>query len=543
MGKDLGFKLGHWLVALIMMAASLPCLFVILWLLLSEAALQGDSDSPRSLVHATQEPWYPAQQQNRLSFLDVAVLFTIVCLVITYVFSRKMAGCLERDLFGLGRVFNGQDSEDVRFRFAEFQRLAAEGYRVQSGMRLVDQARRESEDRLRLALTSGGFGTWDWDLESGRLIWDEHTHDLYGIAPGKFSGSYDDFLILLHPDDRDVLYQQLTRMGESRDTEAHEVEFRVRLSDGRERTLADRSEVFFDSNGRIERMMGVTWDITSRKRAEKALVEARDIAEDVNLRMKQDLQAAARVQQALLPEQAPDMESLNTAWCYRPCEELAGDALNLFSLGNRYLVLYVLDVCGHGVPSSLLAVSVSRNLSLSLSDGSIIAKPGPNPGEYQPIAPAEVADRLNRLYPMDSRSRLYFTLLYGILDIQLGEFRYVSAGNPGPIRLCGSGGAIIGDAPAVPIGLLPDSEYEESVLQLDSGDRLYLSTDGVIEERNAEREMFGGQRLCTALGKLRTGPLSESLDAIVEQVVAWRGMPALSDDIAMIGLEWRAQGR
>ena len=131
-------------------------------------------------------------------------------------------------------------------------------------------------------------------------------------------------------------------------------------------------------------------------------------------------------------------------------------------------------------------------------------------------------------------------MLYGILDIEQGEFRYVSAGNPGPIRLCGGGDAVIGDAPAVPIGLLPESVYEESVLQLHPGDRLYLSTDGVIEERNAEREMFGGERLCDALRHQHGEPLSESLDAVVEQVIAWRGRSALSDDIAMIGLEWRA---
>ena len=254
MDKGFGIKLSHWLVATVMMATLLPCLLVIAWLLLTPS-LQGDSSGTTVLDSAQPVSGYlnrqPGQAAPKSGFL---ALFFIACLFFTYAISRHLAGYLERDLLGLGKALNGAGGRDLRFRFAEFKRLASEVDRIHSDAQLVDQARRESEDRLKLVLSSGGFGTWDWDLESGRLIWDEHTHDLYGVTPGKFSGSYDDFLMLLHPDDRDVLYQQLTRMGESRETEAHEVEFRIKLPSGRERTLADRSEVFFDNDGRIERI-------------------------------------------------------------------------------------------------------------------------------------------------------------------------------------------------------------------------------------------------------------------------------------------------
>src|ERR1700733_8563212 len=82
-----------------------------------------------------------------------------------------------------------------------------------------------------------------------------------------------------------------------------------------------------------------------------------------NARLKRDLQAAARIQQGLLPAAVPDTAPVRLAWTFRPCEELAGDLLNFFPLDDRRIGLYVLDVSGHGVAASLLSVTVSHFLT------------------------------------------------------------------------------------------------------------------------------------------------------------------------------------
>ena len=394
------------------------------------------------------------------------------------------------------------------------------------------------DDRLRLALAAGGIGTWDWDLASGRITWDGRMHELYGLAPGSFSGRHADLLERLHPEDRGVLAEQLMRIGEARSTEAREVEFRILLPDGGERYLADRSEVLLDAEGRIERMIGVTWDITARKQAERALAQAHQQMEAAHARVKQDLEAAARVQQALLPVSPATLDGVSVAWRYEPCEELGGDALNLSVVGGRYLVAYVLDVCGHGVPSSLLAVSVTHRLNRG---GGLIEEHSVPRAGGRPQPPATVARHLNRLFPMSDGSGLYFTLLYGVLDGYSGEFRYVSAGNQGPILLRG-GRASIHDKPALPIGVVADAEYEEGVLHLEPGDRLYLATDGVSEERNREREPFSRERLCGVLEAQARGTLDASLDAVLQGVADWRCSREASDDVAMVGLELEARG-
>src|SRR5271163_2240227 len=82
-----------------------------------------------------------------------------------------------------------------------------------------------------------------------------------------------------------------------------------------------------------------------------------------NRRMSRDLKAAARIQETFLPREVPRVRGAEFAWIYRPCDELAGDGLNVIPLGEGKVGLYILDVSGHGVASALLTVMLSRLLS------------------------------------------------------------------------------------------------------------------------------------------------------------------------------------
>ncbi|MDM8006916.1 MAG: hypothetical protein QUV05_12325 [Phycisphaerae bacterium] len=118
-----------------------------------------------------------------------------------------------------------------------------------------------------------------------------------------------------------------------------------------------------------------------------------------NQRMKRDLDAAARVQQTLLPDNLPEVPGLSFAWSYRPCDELAGDALNIVRVNDDLIAVYLLDVSGHGVPAALLSVTVTRGLHpLAGGAASLVAGPGPNP---PPLVPAHGASTLNTQYPKE----------------------------------------------------------------------------------------------------------------------------------------------
>lgn len=253
-----------------------------------------------------------------------------------------------------------------------------------------------------------------------------------------------------------------------------------------------------------------------------------------NLRMKRDLDAAARVQRTLLPEGLPQVPGLRFAWSYRPCDELAGDALNIVRINDDAIALSLLDVSGHGVPAALLSVAATRSLQpVAGGAASVVAGPGANP---EAVAPAQVASRLNTLYPMASNGNHYFTMIYGLLDIHTRHFRFTDAGHPGPVLARAGEHPRRIDATGFPIGMIDGIEFEECVIELKPGDRLYLHSDGLTEEFNARGEEFGDDRLLSAIADAQTLGLKDSVESLVQKVIAWRGEDHLKDDVSVLAI-------
>jgi serine phosphatase RsbU (regulator of sigma subunit) len=259
-----------------------------------------------------------------------------------------------------------------------------------------------------------------------------------------------------------------------------------------------------------------------------------DLAQ-ANLRMKNDLDAAARVQQTLLPDNLPEVPGLHFAWSYKPCDELAGDALNIVRINDDLIAAYLLDVSGHGVPAALLSVTVTRGLNPHAGSAtSLVTGLGSNPEVVEPV---QVASRLNALYPMESNGGHYFTMIYGILDVNTRKFCFTVAGHPGPILASKGQPPRRLDVTGFAIGMVEDVEFEEAEIELKPGDRLILHSDGLTEEVNKEGNMFGDERLLNAIAEGQTLSLNDSIDSLVKKVIAWRGEDHLRDDVSVLAIE------
>jgi sigma-B regulation protein RsbU (phosphoserine phosphatase) len=246
--------------------------------------------------------------------------------------------------------------------------------------------------------------------------------------------------------------------------------------------------------------------------------------EEANRRMRRDLNAAARVQAALLPGSPPAMPAARFAWEFKPCDGLAGDLLNIIPIDGRRVALYVLDVVDHGVAAALLAVMVNRVLmQLCLSS------------ERLPV-PAEVAAHLNRQFPWEPQTSQFFTLLYGVLEVDTGAFRFVAAGHPGPVYLPRNAPARNFRLPSNPIGL-GDCPYEEHSLTLGPGDRLYLYSDGIVDALRKDGKRFEVDRLLEQVERSRSAPLADGLGLLLRAARDWCGETPPHDDISLLAVE------
>ena len=148
----------------------------------------------------------------------------------------------------------------------------------------VEAELRESEERLQLALSASRMGTWNWNIQTGKITWSENLEALFGLEPGEFDGSFEMFFERLHPNDRDRVLAAVDHAIATK--EDYDIEFRVVYPNGKIRWALSQGKVFYDQHGQPMQMGGVDLDITERKRSDEALRDSeerfRQLAENID---------------------------------------------------------------------------------------------------------------------------------------------------------------------------------------------------------------------------------------------------------------------
>jgi PAS domain S-box-containing protein len=296
-----------------------------------------------------------------------------------------------------------------------------------------------------------------------------------------------------------------------------------------------------DEEGKTTHYIGVQSDITKRREAEIALQLVNEKLEEANQRMTRDLEVAAKIQQSLLPRELPNFEEASFCWEFEPCDELAGDTLNVFPLDREHVAFYTLDVSGHGVPSALLSVSLSHWLSPAPGRSCLLSPVPDTDSEFVVTPPAQVAEILNQQFPMDLNTAQYFTISYGILHLASGRLSYVTAGSPPPVLSPRTGDTRILEGQGFPIGMVREPGYQEQIVDLSPGDRVILYTDGIIEAANESGEPFWTERLAGAVDESRAEPLEDCLKFVLEKVREWNVGHGFEDDASVLALEFRGR--
>ncbi len=157
----------------------------------------------------------------------------------------------------------------------------------------AEELLKQVSDRLTLAVRAGGVGIWDLDIVNNRLVWDEQMFRLNGISRDRFSGAYEAWQAVVHPEDlqRSEEEIQLALRGEK----DFDTEFRVIGEDGSIRRIRALALVQRDADGKPLRLVGTNWDITAQKRSEERLMESNRQLESA---ISQAKEMAARAEMA-----------------------------------------------------------------------------------------------------------------------------------------------------------------------------------------------------------------------------------------------------
>ena len=139
--------------------------------------------------------------------------------------------------------------------------------------RRAEEAARQNEERLTLALSAAQMGTWDWHLADNRLIWSDNSRRIFGLPADEPDTTVNSFLASIDPADRTAIEAAVRRA--LKEGSPYEVEFRL-LTDDTTRWVLGKGKVFYDDAHHPTRMIGVNIDITEQRQAEQALRESNE---------------------------------------------------------------------------------------------------------------------------------------------------------------------------------------------------------------------------------------------------------------------------
>lgn len=254
-------------------------------------------------------------------------------------------------------------------------------------------------------------------------------------------------------------------------------------------------------------------------------------------RIKSDLEAAAAMQQSLLPPASGEQKGLKYSSIYKPCEEIGGDLFNMVPLGKTHMGIYIFDVSGHGVPAALQTVAMGRMLSNYNPDASILLSPDINGQAPIITSPDEVTNQLNSRFQIASSKGDFITFLYGVLELGTGNFTYTRAGHPAPIMIHDGKIIDIVDKGDIPIGIMPNYNFTNYTLHLEPGDRIFFYTDGISEAFSPHGTRYGMKAMGKHLADTFDRSLNESISGLIKALIKWQGDIPTVDDMSILGLE------
>jgi sigma-B regulation protein RsbU (phosphoserine phosphatase) len=256
-----------------------------------------------------------------------------------------------------------------------------------------------------------------------------------------------------------------------------------------------------------------------RKQAEEELQRQ-------HLALRLELDRAAEYVRSLLP--SPLKGAIASEQQYIPSLHLGGDIFDHYWLDREHLIVYLLDVAGHGVSSALLSVSVLnflRSQSLASIDFT---------------QPEKVLSELNRIFRINEEGDKFFTIWYGVYKLSDRKLTYASAGHAPAILLSKKEQNLNIEklfTKSLPIGMFAEAKYQQNSCSIEPGSSLYVFSDGVFEIRQTDGKVWGIDAFIDAIADCSRQRKS-SLETLFERIQAVNTKSTFDDDFSLLKINF-----
>jgi len=242
------------------------------------------------------------------------------------------------------------------------------------------------------------------------------------------------------------------------------------------------------------------------------------------MRMEKDLSVARDIQMSMLPEACPEVKGYQIAASSTPAREVSGDFFDFIDIDDNTVGFVIADVTGKSV-SGALVMTASKSVFRLLSEDKMTV--------------GEIMNRANKQIKKDitKAKGMFVALLYAVLNVEEKTLGLSSAGQTQPILLSGKTGEatlIETEGDAFPLGIVEFAEYEETKLQLESGDLLIFYTDGVVEAMNKKEKMYGFDRFLEVIKENRGLKVDLFLEKLIEDINSFVGKAEQHDDLTIV---------
>jgi phosphoserine phosphatase RsbU/P len=238
-------------------------------------------------------------------------------------------------------------------------------------------------------------------------------------------------------------------------------------------------------------------------------------------RLEKELEISGQIQQSLLPRKLPAIPGYELGALMVPARSVGGDFFTYFKLGQDRLGLVVGDVSDKGVPAALFMA-----LTYSLIRAEAI----------RTSSPVQAFRSVNRHLLQMNASKMFVTLVYGILDFSSGDFHFARAAHPSPYILDGAGRLV--DVPVSsgqPLGLFDNLPIDEQRLHLPPGGTLLLYSDGLSETKDIQGIDFAPDLLYRTLSASRMRPAQEICEQLwLDVQTHGQGLPQQDDFTSVV---------